>query len=169
MSRVPLNAFTSTSVSGVTYGSNFGSRTGTRPTGSAHLYRRTTVDQNTDRLSAAFTRVLNESGAGLDDAEKAAAKSAANEAVSVISALFFSEMPWIGITDDCTAMVQWQKGDDGVVFSFTGRGVFGMASKKGADSRYSDHYQEGRVGDALPSGIRDAIVALSQMKDVPAG
>jgi hypothetical protein len=170
MNHAVMNAFMPISASGVTYpGYGIRPSTSTQATGIAHFYRRTTVSQNVERLTAAFARAMNDSSSNFDATEKIAAEKAVAEAISVISALVFSEMPWVGVTDDCTAMVQWQLKDEGVVFSFTGQQVFGMASKKGADSRYSDNYQEGTVDDALPSEIRDAIVTLSQMRDVPTG
>src|SRR5262249_1764978 len=119
---------------------------------SAELYHFATPSHRS-LLIEAFDRACDDAAAqfDFDDTQKQAAKAAVDEAVAVLSGLYFVTMPWIGIADDQTAMAQWQRGDDGIGFIFMGHRIFGVATKEGAGSLYTKNYQEYVVGIDLPA------------------
>ena len=117
------------------------------------------------QIRMAIDAALREIKDELSENEIEVARKATDEAVAVIGSTEFEKMPWVGVTDVGTVMVQWQQGDEGVVFSFAGSGIFAMALKNGASSHYAKDYREEALGRSLPDDIHRMMKKLSQNKD----
>ncbi len=117
---------------------------------------------NERRLSHAMVVALEKAKPDLDPAGERAAENAIQEAVSVVSFVEFSKMPWIGVSDESIVTLQWQDNDKGVALFFSGGGILGFSTKQGRDAPYMGTYQEGTTQNGLPDAIRSEILRLSK-------
>lgn len=134
--------------------------TATPPNGKPHLYHKSLITPNEDRLRSG---IIGELASSLDlgDNEKLTAENAAVEAVRLVSPLGFGVMPWIGFTDDGVLMLQWQRKNKGVTLFFSGDGEFSYSTKSGPDDHYTSDFTELMVSDGIPLPIRSEIAKIS--------
>jgi hypothetical protein len=113
------------------------------------------------RILHAAMLALQEAHRRLEPSEEAIAREAVGEAVAVVGPVDFGEDPWVGVTDDGALMVRWQRDDRGVLLSFTGDGVFGMAIKGDHEATYAADYREQETSYGLPADVLMEIMSLS--------
>lgn len=164
MSGFMLGLMSISSVSGTTYYREVRPQVATAPAGEYRLYKEEFIRANEERLRRAVSSAIARAAPGFTDDETVAADKAMEDAIAVVAAVEFNDMPWIGITDECVITFQWQNGDEGVLLSFTGDGVFGFAMKAGSGSRYSSDYKEQTTAEALPPPVSSKISRLSAMR-----
>lgn len=97
----------------------------------------------------------------LDDDSQKMAQRAISDASIVIASMEFTEMPWVGISDDGIVTVQWQRDDKGIAFFFSGDGIFDFSVKASPTDHYSTDYVSQKVSNGVPGVFRSEVSKLS--------
>src|SRR4051812_26029950 len=97
--------------------------TASNPTGRGYRYQ-DAVSANQRRLEAALAPAFLRIKSELDSGEAAVAGQAVQQALTICGGIDFGEMPAVAVTDVGTVIIQWQKDDQGAMFSFNGGAEF---------------------------------------------